>query len=213
MSRNRVSPEAGWVRIKDRPRGPNGRGLCRQCNQEVPPGRLTFCGDTCVDAWRVKTSPAHARRLVRKRDRGVCAECGLDTKALDKWLRTLVALVDRHHDSWYQPASRRRTSPRRARYGVIYRAVLEFLLDCGFGTRTARTALQAGRTPSISDVLGHGWEADHIVPVVEGGGECGLENYRTLCVPCHKRATRALRQRMTARPVRRAMPPKPAELT
>lgn len=38
-------------------------------------------------------------------------------------------------------------------------------------------------------------EADHIVPVVEGGGCCGLENYRTLCVPCHKAETAALAAR------------------
>ena len=43
------------------------------------------------------------------------------------------------------------------------------------------------------------WEADHIVPVVEGGGECGLDNYRTLCVRCHKQATRELRGRMKQR--------------
>lgn len=30
------------------------------------------------------------------------------------------------------------------------------------------------------------WEADHIIPVSEGGGCCGLENYRTLCLRCHK---------------------------
>lgn len=36
------------------------------------------------------------------------------------------------------------------------------------------------------------WDADHIVPVVKGGGGCGLENYRTLCVPCHKDVTRQL---------------------
>lgn len=36
------------------------------------------------------------------------------------------------------------------------------------------------------------WEADHIVPVVLGGGLCGLENYRTLCMPCHKIETKAL---------------------
>lgn len=33
------------------------------------------------------------------------------------------------------------------------------------------------------------WEADHIVPVADGGGECGLENYRLLCRPCHVRIT------------------------
>lgn len=29
------------------------------------------------------------------------------------------------------------------------------------------------------------WQADHIRAVAEGGGGCGLENLRTLCVPCH----------------------------
>jgi 5-methylcytosine-specific restriction enzyme A len=40
------------------------------------------------------------------------------------------------------------------------------------------------------------WDADHIVPVVEGGGECDLENLRTLCLICHRRQTRELRLRL-----------------
>ncbi len=36
------------------------------------------------------------------------------------------------------------------------------------------------------------WQADHIVPVVEGGGLCGLDGYRTLCDDCHKAETRKL---------------------
>lgn len=43
---------------------------------------------------------------------------------------------------------------------------------------------------------GDWWDADHITPVIEGGGECGLENYRTLCIPCHQKVTRELRGRM-----------------
>jgi 5-methylcytosine-specific restriction enzyme A len=39
------------------------------------------------------------------------------------------------------------------------------------------------------------WDADHIVPVVEGGGECDLDNIRTLCLKCHRTATAELRQR------------------
>ena len=42
------------------------------------------------------------------------------------------------------------------------------------------------------------WEADHIVPVVEGGGGCGLEGYRTLCIPCHRLVTRDLMARLAA---------------
>jgi 5-methylcytosine-specific restriction endonuclease McrA len=39
------------------------------------------------------------------------------------------------------------------------------------------------------------WDADHIVPVMEGGGECDLENIRTLCLRCHRLATLQLRKR------------------
>lgn len=38
---------------------------------------------------------------------------------------------------------------------------------------------------------GFWWQADHIVPVAEGGGACGLENLQTLCTPCHKAKTAA----------------------
>lgn len=54
---------------------------------------------------------------------------------------------------------------------------------------------QSGRTPRSSG-SGDLWQADHIKPVVEGGGECGLENLRTLCTGCHKAATAALRKRL-----------------
>ena len=43
------------------------------------------------------------------------------------------------------------------------------------------------------------WDADHIVPVVEGGGECDLSNIRTLCLKCHRAATANLRERLRAR--------------
>ena len=41
------------------------------------------------------------------------------------------------------------------------------------------------------------WEMDHIVPIVEGGGLCGLDGYRTLCIACHKTETAALRKRLS----------------
>jgi hypothetical protein len=34
------------------------------------------------------------------------------------------------------------------------------------------------------------WDADHIIPVKDGGGQCGLENIRTLCIDCHKVVTK-----------------------
>lgn len=43
------------------------------------------------------------------------------------------------------------------------------------------------------------WQMDHIIPVIEGGGSCGLENLRTLCIPCHKKETAALRKRLASK--------------
>ena len=40
------------------------------------------------------------------------------------------------------------------------------------------------------------WQADHILPVAEGGGECSLDNLRTLCTPCHQKETAKLLQRL-----------------
>jgi 5-methylcytosine-specific restriction endonuclease McrA len=40
------------------------------------------------------------------------------------------------------------------------------------------------------------WDADHIVPVAEGGGECDLSNLRTLCIWCHQEHTAKLRLRL-----------------
>ena len=45
------------------------------------------------------------------------------------------------------------------------------------------------------------WDADHIVPVAEGGGECDLDNLRTLCLVCHRQQTLELRHRLPARRV------------
>lgn len=56
---------------------------------------------------------------------------------------------------------------------------------CGHSTCEGRTWKRAQGT-------GHLWQADHIRPVVEGGGQCGLDNLRTLCTACHKAATKDL---------------------
>ena len=55
--------------------------------------------------------------------------------------------------------------------------------------RAARKAWRAARPR---------WEADHIVPVADGGGECGLENYRLLCRGCHVKVTLAWRAQRAA---------------
>lgn len=55
------------------------------------------------------------------------------------------------------------------------------------------------------------WDADHIVPVSEGGGECDLSNIRTLCLICHRRVTAELRARRAARDASTACPASTAD--
>ncbi|HSU30107.1 MAG TPA: HNH endonuclease signature motif containing protein [Bryobacteraceae bacterium] len=44
------------------------------------------------------------------------------------------------------------------------------------------------------------WDADHIQPVVEGGGECDLSNMQTVCLKCHRQRTADLLKRRQAFP-------------
>jgi len=150
MSTNRRSPGAGWVDPSTLPRGPQGRGLCRLCNVEVPPRRRTFCGDACVERWRLKTDPSFLRQRVGKRDRGRCASCGLRCKDLEKGLRLLREVLTR------------------------------------LGKARLHGELRKALKIQFRNTL---WDADHIRAVVDGGGECGLDNMQTLCLWCHRAKT------------------------
>jgi 5-methylcytosine-specific restriction endonuclease McrA len=141
----------GWVKPTEVLRNDTGRPLCRWCGTAVPKGRRTFCSETCVHDWKLRTNPGYLREKVFERDKGVCAQCGADTTVLRKDMRKLDF------------AARRK-----------------FLKDWG---------LSEGSRKSM-------WDADHIMPVAEGGGQCDLSNMRTLCLRCHKEATLALRRRM-----------------
>jgi 5-methylcytosine-specific restriction endonuclease McrA len=126
----------GWVE-----RG--ARLPCRWCGGEVTGRRRTFCSDACVHEWKLRTDPSYLREQVFKRDRGVCALCGLNTEQLRK-------------------------DKRKLDYGA------RRLFEKNWGSRR------------------HLWDADHIVPVVQGGGECDLSNMRTLCLKCHREVTAKL---------------------
>ena len=77
---------------------------------------------------------------------------------------------------------------------------------CAVDTVAAAGRLRGSRGQNRAALLAHWglkprtrkslWDADHILPVAEGGGECDLENIRTLCLRCHRAATVELRQRL-----------------
>lgn len=182
---------------------PDGTKLCKcGCGQAVPKGRLSWASQACVDRWMIANHSQHARRAVFARDRGVCAVCGRNAerawrrrKAAERYavLRRLDP-TDRYprrvwRDGWSEKWNRLRSHwlaswPRRQQ-----------MAQRGIAQRIER--LKADGWPL--HIRTSWWEADHIVPVVEGGGQTGLENLRTLCWPCHRKATAELAARRAAR--------------
>jgi 5-methylcytosine-specific restriction protein A len=71
------------------------RGTCRWCGDAIlhevgekrgQPNRRRRWHPACVDAYN-ESDPREARRRVRKRDRGRCAKCGVDTNRVRRELR------------------------------------------------------------------------------------------------------------------------------
>ncbi len=163
--------------IQKEGRGPNGRGFCKGCEKEVPKGRLCWCSKECVEEQLIRSDPAHAALRVAQRDSGVCARCHVDTNRLAKAMRWADYVSYFWRTGRHCPVPCEDPGYRPHVYGRIAR---HFLPDMGF-TKV------------------HLWEMDHIVPVSEGGGECGLDNLRTLCIPCHHVETKKLRGRLAER--------------
>lgn len=165
------------------------RGRCSWCGTtDLPKGRSSWCSQECVDEYLSRSSGDHIRRKVYDRDKGICAICGCDADAEYRaWVdqrKEAARLADRliHQSRWnINPDSgkfRDSSFPPADETKQFRGYVLE---------KYAPGKWTKGRTT--------GWDADHIVPVVEGGGECDLSNYRTLCHPCHKAVTAELAAR------------------
>ncbi|GAC1311512.1 MAG: hypothetical protein NVSMB19_25970 [Vulcanimicrobiaceae bacterium] len=89
--------------------GPNGRKLCLGCEAEIGPRRRVWCADRCADAYWDAATWRGLRAHVAKRDRGICALCGTDCRALR---RTYAALPRSKRaafaEAWNVPSRRRR---------------------------------------------------------------------------------------------------------
>jgi 5-methylcytosine-specific restriction protein A len=137
---------------------------------------------------------------------------GADGRALCRWCGTAVA--GRRRTFCSDPCVhewRLRSSTSYLRDCVLERD-RGICAVCGLDTLRLRRSVMrlpfATRMLKIRELIGKGaaargrrtwWEADHIVPVVEGG-DSGLDNVRTLCLPCHREETAALRERLRSRP-------------
>ncbi len=97
-----------------------------------------------------------------------------------------------------------RTNPGYLR-GHVFKRDRGVCISCRVDTQVTQGILKRSRGATRLRLLNYWdlerytgrslWEADHIVPVVEGGGECDLSNLRTLCLRCHRMATLGLRLR------------------
>ena len=176
MTQHRIAPSAGFVDADTLPRGPQGLPCCRRCGREVQAPGQTFCSEECLHEHLVRANPAYARKCVAERDQGICQRCGRDTNPLPEIYRW----AKRHYDDLF-PCLK----PLRSWGGAWFeRRILSHFFHGDLAALIGVTR------------LGVAWEMDHEIPVAEGGGECGLENLRTLCIPCHREVTHALKLRL-----------------
>jgi 5-methylcytosine-specific restriction endonuclease McrA len=147
------------------PRPFPGPGRCNWCGRTLDDPRCRWCSCACQDEYWCRASVSYARALVWERDRGICSTCGVDT------VRQREAYI------------RLGTWGERGRWFSVRH-----------NPRLAKIASRKYGVPR-SRLYGDWWDMDHVVPVVEGGGGCGLDNLRTLCIPCHRAETRALAAR------------------
>lgn len=167
-------------------------GRCSWCGTtELEKGRRSWCSQACVDQYKIRSDPGHIRQLVRQRDRGICAVCGCDADLEYRRWRGIRREVRRLAE-WLAYRYRFNTHLVQGRVEFRNRDMADWLEIKKF-TEDLLDRYCPGRW---TDGRTTGWDADHIVPVAEGGGECDLENFRTLCHPCHKQATKELAGRL-----------------
>ncbi len=165
------------------------RPLCHcGCGRVVMPPRRTAFSDECVNEYNRRNNPATIRRIVQARDKGVCALCRVDTSVHQMMIRETEQL-------WRWLA--RQEGERLFRSGELKdyegsRAIAWGTVQWWVDRQVDEQMKERGWSTAVM----HLWEADHIIPVIEGGGGCGPEGYRTLCLACHKKETAKLAARL-----------------
>lgn len=146
----------------------DGTRQCRICGERPGKGRSAYCSE----AHKVQAAVmcgVGVRYYVCRRDNAICALCGADCAKIARVYKWAC-------DSLRSFAEQSLPAPEG-----LYPFSWHYYEILG---------LFNGH--SGADWREHFWEADHIRPVSRGGGASGLDNYRTLCVPCHKAETKKL---------------------
>ena len=140
--------------------------ICRWCGGSVKrfdTRRRTFCSQSCVDEFLIRSDPGYARKLVYKRDRGVCQQCGLNCSQwfseFKRWLRSLPLRGNEEGRS------------------IREWAVRFYMEDSGL------TYVPDWKHRSTF------YDVDHRIEASTYEGCCGLDNLQTLCCSCHRAKT------------------------
>ncbi len=143
-----------------------GWWLCRYCGKRISRERRyrAWCSAKCTEEAMIRCYPQSASGHVLKRDKGVCAACGLQTEELR------AALERVRRSKW-------NGGPERL-LRELYKTVTHAMMARGFDLMTCGNW---GHIPALHHI-------DHVISVAEGG-ELEPENLQTLCVPCHKAKT------------------------
>ncbi|CAG9466200.1 unnamed protein product [Pedinophyceae sp. YPF-701] len=133
----------------------------------VESASLLVCGEGCFKVYLARCTTGGLRAQLGKLERGRCRLCGTNCRDLVSRLQGITRYS--HPTDW-----------KERRRQVVKRVAPRFL------TMRSKKRLENLLEKAVE---GNAWEADHIVPVYEGGGECTVDNMRTLCIPCHERNT------------------------
>jgi hypothetical protein len=129
-----------------------------------------FCSGRCKANYAARRRTGSLRRQLLDIDGATCAACGLDAAGVCQALSE--------------------APPGEPRVALLRR----------LAPAIAEEARLASRLVEAPHLAGNVWHADHRVAVVDGGGECTVENMQVLCVACHLKKTRdETRERRTRR--------------
>jgi 5-methylcytosine-specific restriction endonuclease McrA len=149
---------------------PSGQRMCQMpsCSNTLKGRQQRWCSEKCGLTAFSMWNWAGTRHRVFERDKGICSKCGRDCVALKECF------------VWYMQFMLRQ---KHMGYLECEKVVAAFMKAAGV----------VGKHAYGKDL----WEADHIIPLAEGGALCDLANLRTMCVfGCHKEETRKLVKRL-----------------
>jgi len=163
-----LPPETGRRTI-----GSNWKPVCRYCKQNITnPRRSSFCDDSCVVEFMVRSDPKFARKYILDRDGGLCQACGLDVQMMKEVYDTSLYLAESEFEA---DLIRDRLlalgfHPKRAIYEIDHIVELQECVvsaDCSTATY-------------------NGVDIDVWAP----------SNLQALCLPCHLKKSKETNARM-----------------